>query len=610
VTARLTKGRGCSAGHDTALVLAGELLYELPMQSPMANSRATHRPAPGVSLVSPASIASFGSFVCAIAAAFIAARRSAPPAAHAIDGATIFQERCAACHSVGDEAGQGPGLGGVVGRRAATGYGFGYSRALRQSALVWSEAELSRFLESPGRAVPGTTMPVAVPDEAERNALVAYLTTLPAMAPSAPAAAPSPAGPNDFRSDGPGRMHRVVVSALPAPYTSPSARNAPVVVGRPADAALHVPPGFAVELFASDLDNPRLLRVAPNGDIFVAETGADRIRVLRAADGASHPEQVDVFASSLDGPFGLAFFPAKDPEWLYVANRNTVVRFAYRTGDRLARGAPETVVAALSTEGGGHTTRDVAFSPDETRMFVSVGSGSNVAEGMRPRPTPERRVPKGVDVLGATWGDEADRADVLSFDPEGNDPRIFATGIRNCVGLAVNAATGDLWCSTNERDGLGDDLVPDYLTRVRSGAFYGWPWYYLGAHEDPRHAGERPDLAGEVTLPDVLLQAHSAPLAMAFYQGAMFPREYEGSAFVALHGSWNRGTRTGPKVIRVFVKDGVPRGDYQDFLTGFAVDDATVWGRPVGVAVAHDGALLVTEDGNGTLWRITYKGKR
>jgi glucose/arabinose dehydrogenase len=552
---------------------------------------------------------SVASFACAIAAAVIAARRTSPPARRETDGAAIFHERCATCHSIRDEAGQGPGLGGVVGRRAATGRGFGYSRALRQSAQsgqVWTEAELSRFLESPGRAVPGTTMPVAVPDRIERNALIAYLATLPAVAPAATAAAPGPTGPNDFRSDSPGHTHRIALAELPPPYASPSARNAPVVVDRPAAAKLRVPPGFAVEPFASELYNPRLLRVAPNGDVFVAETGADQIRVLRAADGGSRPSDIEVFASGLDGPFGIAFFPARDPQWLYVANHNAVVRFPYRAGDLVARGTPETVVSELSPESGGHTTRDVAFSPDETRMFVSVGSGSNVAEGMRPTPTPQRRVPQGVDVRGATWGDETDRADVLSFDPEGNDERVFATGIRNCVGLAVNGATGDLWCSTNERDGLGDDLVPDYVTRVRDGAFYGWPWYYLGAHEDPRHAGERPDLTGAVTLPDVLLQAHSAPLAMAFYDGAMFPREYRGSAFVALHGSWNRSPRTGPKVIRVFIEDGVPRGDYEDFLTGFTVDDATVWGRPVGVAVAHDGALLVTEDGNGTLWRITY----
>jgi hypothetical protein len=199
---------------------------------------------------------------------------------------------------------------------------------------------------------------------------------------------------------------------------------------------------------------------------------------------------------------------------------------------------------------------------------------------------------------------------VLAFDVEGRTPaHIFATGIRNCVGLTVQPNTGAIWCTTNERDGLGDDLVPDYTTRVQEGAFYGWPWYYLGAHEDPRHAGERPDLAGKVTLPDVLFQAHSASLTLAFYDAASgaaaFPREYLGDAFVAMHGSWNRSHRTGYKVVRVRLRDGAPTGEYQDFLTGFVVDDGHVWGRPVGVAVAQDGALLVSDDASNTLWRVT-----
>jgi glucose/arabinose dehydrogenase len=198
---------------------------------------------------------------------------------------------------------------------------------------------------------------------------------------------------------------------------------------------------------------------------------------------------------------------------------------------------------------------------------------------------------------------------VLVFDPEGGDRHVFASGIRNCVGLAVHTSTGDLWCSTNERDGLGDDLVPDYITRIRHGGFYGWPWYYLGDHEDPRHAGERPDLASAVIVPDVLLQSHSAPLQMTFYDANAFPSRYRGNAFAALHGSWNRSKRTGPKVIMVPVRGGVPTGDYEDFMTGFVVDDDAVWARPVGVAVARDGALFVSEDGNGTLWRISFAGE-
>jgi glucose/arabinose dehydrogenase len=217
--------------------------------------------------------------------------------------------------------------------------------------------------------------------------------------------------------------------------------------------------------------------------------------------------------------------------------------------------------------------------------------------------------------MGSAWGNEANRADVLVTDPEGQEPvRIYATGIRNAVGICVQPATGRLWASTNERDALGDDLVPDYVTHVQEGAFYGWPWYYMGNHEDPRHAGERPDLAGRATVPDVLFQSHSAPLEMTFYPESAagpsaFPPEYRGDIFVAMHGSWNRSVRTGNKVVRVLLKDGMPTGEYEDFLTGFVIDNGHVWGRPVGVTVAHDGALLVTDDANDTLWRISYAGK-
>jgi glucose/arabinose dehydrogenase len=202
---------------------------------------------------------------------------------------------------------------------------------------------------------------------------------------------------------------------------------------------------------------------------------------------------------------------------------------------------------------------------------------------------------------------ERDRADVLVFDPEGRGRAVFATGIRNCVGLVVHPSTGDVWCSTNERDGLGDDLVPDYITRVRRGGFYGWPWYYLGDHEDPRHAGERADLRGTAIVPDVLLQAHSASLQMTFYEATAFPARYRGGAFASLHGSWNRGKRTGPKVVFVPLEGGAPTGEYEDFMTGFVVDEQSVWARPVGVAVGRDGALFVSEDGNGTVWRVVYE---
>jgi glucose/arabinose dehydrogenase len=407
----------------------------------------------------------------------------------------------------------------------------------------------------------------------------------------------------DWRADRPGVTRHITQGDLPKPWATPSAGNGPRIVPRPPEATPQVPDGFEVALFAEGLVNPRIIRVAPNGDIFVAETRANRIRVLRAADGESKPSVNQIFAGDLGQPFGIAFYPQNDPLWMYVANTDSVVRFPYRAGDLKASGKPETVVASLP-HGGNHTTRDIAFSKDGKRMFVSVGSASNVGEGLG---KPETAFWPEDHVLGATWGYETGRADVLVFDLDGKNKGIFATGIRNCVGLAVQPSNGELWCSTNERDGLGDDLVPDYVTRVREGQFFGWPWYYVGDNEEPRLRGERPDLKGKVTIPDVLLQSHSASLGMTFYDGKQFPAEYQGDAFAAEHGSWNRSKRTGYKVIRIRLKDGVPTGEYQDFMTGFVASDANVWGRPVGVAVAHDGALLVTEDGNGTIWRVSRK---
>jgi glucose/arabinose dehydrogenase len=240
---------------------------------------------------------------------------------------------------------------------------------------------------------------------------------------------------------------------------------------------------------------------------------------------------------------------------------------------------------------------------------VSVGSASNVGDRMGKLDPASLAKWTSQHPLGAAWGNEEERADVLVFDPDGGHRRIYATGIRNCVGMAVAPSTGTLWCSTNERDGLGDNVPPDYITRVRQGAFYGWPWYYIGAHQDPRHDSERPDLKDKITVPDVLIQPHSASLGLAFYDATQFPAQYRGNIFAAEHGSWNRSKRTGYKVIRVPVKDGAPTGEYEDFVTGFVIDDADVWGRPVGVAVDKDGALLVSEDASGTIWRITYSGR-
>jgi len=407
----------------------------------------------------------------------------------------------------------------------------------------------------------------------------------------------------DWRRDKPGTIRLISPQDLPRPGATASASRGARVVPRPAGAALQVPPGFRIERFADGLNDPRVLKVAPNGDIFVAETGSGQIRVLRAADGASNPNVIETFASGLSEPFGIAFFPSGDnPQWIYVANTDSVIRFAYRAGDLKASAPPETLA---SLPAGGHSTRNIVFTKDDRRMLVSVGSGSNAGEGIGAPPGglaawSEKRP------LGAAWSYEQGRAAVLSFDPDGKNPRLFATGIRNCVGLAISPADGTPWCATNERDGLGDDLVPDYVTRVKEGAFYGWPWFYIGANEDPRLAGARPDLKDKITIPDVLLQPHSAPLGLTFYDGTSFPADYRGDAFVASHGSWNRSQRTGYKVIRIRLRDGVPTGAYEDFVTGFVLNDRDVWGRPVGVAVARDGALLFSEDGNGTIWRVSH----
>jgi glucose/arabinose dehydrogenase len=403
----------------------------------------------------------------------------------------------------------------------------------------------------------------------------------------------------DWSRDEPGVIRLIKPGDLPSPAVEESAENKPETIAMPAGAKPDVADGFTVELVASGLQQPRVIRKAPNGDLFVADSKANSIRVYRVPAGSARPEAEEVFASGLNRPFGIAFYPQDDPEWVYVANEDSVVRFAYREGDLKAAGEPETVVTGLPT--GRHWTRDLAFAADGSRLYVSVGSGSNVAEEM------ERQPPAGFvesHPLGAAWGPEERRAAILSFDPEGKDEKIFATGIRNCSGLAIHPETDDLWCATNERDGLGDNVPFEYVTSVWEGGFYGWPWYYIGEHEDPRLAGARPDLADDVTVPDVLIQAHSAPLGIAFYTGSLFPEEYDGDAFVTLHGSWNRGKRTGYKVVRLLFEDGKPTGEYEDFLTGFVISDEAVWGRPVGVAVAEDGSLFVTEDGSGTIWRV------
>jgi glucose/arabinose dehydrogenase len=446
----------------------------------------------------------------------------------------------------------------------------------------------------------------------------------------------------DWSQEKPGVFRKISVTDLPEPKPAESVRNQPHIVARPQNAWPIAPPGFKVTLYAGG-DNgpsaspdqqhsqqhgtrpatqgtfrqPRLIRAAPNGDLFVADSGGGIIFVLRGMKPNGKAAQVERFATGLDHPFGLAFYPADDPTFVYVANTTSVVRFAYHDGDLHASGAPETIVPTLpgyaQLAGGGHWTRDVVFTKDGRRMLVSVGSGSNIDN---PDDHPK----------------EFHRANVLEYTPEGKFVKVYASGIRNCVGEAINPVTGMLWCSTNERDELGNHLVPDYVTSVPEDGFFGWPWYYMGGHQDPRlpqpcadGTGANPqataespdaksckhvDLHAKVITPDVLVQPHMASLEMTFYpDSGNFPQSYDGDGFAAEHGSWNREKRAGYEVIRIPMHNGKADGTYEDFLTGFVVNDDSVWGRPVGVAIGKDGSMFVTDDGSRSVWHITYEGK-
>ena len=407
-----------------------------------------------------------------------------------------------------------------------------------------------------------------------------------------------PRGPFiDYRDEKPGKVRKITVQDLPEPFATKSAGNGPNIVPRPAKAWPQVLPGFKVEQYATGLANPRLIRTAPNGDFFVAESepfepdsDPGEVKVFHGITSSGKPERVEVFAKGLKQPFGIAFYPpGPNPQWIYVGNVDSVVRFPYQNGDLKARG-PAQHLADLPCCGD-HTTRTIEFSPDGKTMFVSVGSGSNVDD---PDTTPH----------------EKNRADIVAFNPDGSGMRVYASGIRNPVGLAVNPTTGELWCSVNERDALGDNLVPDYITHVQEGGYYGWPWWYMGGHQDPRHKGKHPELKDKVITPDVILPAHNASLGMVFYDGKQFPSEYKGDIFAAEHGSWNRATRVGYELIRIPLhQTGHASGEYEDFMTGFVTEDGHVWGRPVSVAVASDGSLLVTDDGSKTIWRVVYVGK-
>jgi glucose/arabinose dehydrogenase len=509
------------------------------------------------------------------------------PAA-ATAGRHVYEQNCLACHGATVQgSGNIPSLREGPTQTAPDGSLFWYITQgdLSNGMPSWAKLpeeqrwQVITYLKTLGTAAAPSTSPAAAADVAA-----------PPAAPAVSTAPPPPAPFTDYRFEKPGLFRHIHVSDLPAPAPETSASNGPKVVPRPANAWPQAPKGFTVSLYAEGLQNPRLIRTAPNGDFFVAETRAGDVKVFRGITKDGKPEKVETFATGLHGVFGIAFYPlGPNPQWVYFGNTASVVRFPYHNGDMVATGAAEHL--ADLPGGGGHTTRDIRFSLDGKTMFVSVGSRSNVDD---------------VD----TTPEEKNRADVLAFNPDGTGMHVYASGIRNCVGEAVNPKTGELWCSVNERDSLGNNLVPDYITHVQAGGFYGWPWWYIGSHQDPRHAGKHPELKDKAIVPDVLLQPHNASLEITFYDGKQFPAEYQGDIFAAEHGSWNRSPRAGYEVIRVPLhQTGHAKGDYEDFLTGFVVDDNSVWGRPVGVATAPDGSLMVTDDGSESIWRVTYTGK-
>lgn len=385
----------------------------------------------------------------------------------------------------------------------------------------------------------------------------------------------------------PGTHFEVSAKALPQPYASPSVSNSPRLVERPENLRPVAPPGFEVTLFAEGLDHPRNLLVAANGDVLLAESRPGRITLLRDSDGDGRADLSRTFASGFRLPHGLAL----DDGFFYVADTQAIWRFPYHPGDDVVRG-PETRVTARGAFGdlGGHWTRNLAIHPLDGRLFVSIGSEGNLAEEPLPR------------------------ASIQVFNADGSGQRTYANGLRNPVGIAFHPDSAELFTVVNERDGLGDELVPDYLTAVVDGAFYGWPYAYSGSHPQPGFADLRPDLVAASRLPDLLFRSHSAPIGLTFYDGMTFPQKYRGDAFVALRGSWNADLPRGYFVARVPFQNGKPVGGYEVFLSGFRLDTRTsgraeVWGRPTGVATTPDGGLLISDDSGGTLWLVRWRGK-
>jgi glucose/arabinose dehydrogenase len=376
-----------------------------------------------------------------------------------------------------------------------------------------------------------------------------------------------------------------VASHLPPPFATPSVTKNSKVIGWPADKTPQAPQGFQVSALIRDLENPRWLYFLPNGDLLVAQSGTRKapnvITLFRDADHDGTPEIRETFLEGLKQPFGMALVG----DTLFVGSTGAVTAYPYKAGDTKITAPGKKIVDLPAGGYNNHWTRNVLAKPDGSKLYISVGSGSNVAE-------------HGIE-------NERHRANILEANLDGSSLRVFASGLRNPVGMDWEPTSGVLWTAVNERDELGDELVPDYLTRVREGGFYGWPYAYFGPHEDPRRKGERPDLVAKTIVPDVPLGAHTASLGLAFYKADAFPEHYRGGAFVGQHGSWNRSKFAGYNVVYVPFKDGKPAGAMEDFLTGFIANDADVYGRPVGVAVAPDGSLLVADDSGNAIWRVS-----
>lgn len=512
----------------------------------------------------------------------------APPSAKALTppsiadsaekGKPLYEGHCASCHGV---AGQGSG---------------NVPSLTTETIKSASPGELFWFIS---KGDPSNGMPSwkQLP-ETQRWQIVSYLKASEPLGAGAPApadaetsseAVPPPKPPfTDYRFEKPGQTHKITLNDLPAPFDTPSAGNGPTIVPRPQGAWPKAPAGFEVTLYATLRDDPRRTRRAPNGDLFVSEVIAGKVEIFRGIDKAGHPQRVALFAGGLDRPFGVNFYPpGPDPRWVYVGTTNTLIRFPYRNGDLQARGPSEHI---MDFPKDGHANRDILFEPGGRKMLIAIGSFSNADDADQPS--------------------EKNRANILECNPDGSDLQIYAYGIRNPSFMAFDPKTKNLWTTVNERDGLGDNLVPDYVTHVQRGGFYGWPWWYMGGHQDPRLAGKHPELKDKVITPDVLLQPHNASVGLAFYDGKQFPPEFSDDIFAAEHGSWNKSVRAGYEVIRIPLHQrGHATGEYEDFLTGFVIDNKHVWGRPSGVAVGADGSLFVVDDGSNSIWRVKYGGR-